>query len=149
MAARFWHYAALAIALAFLLFGLVRLGVGALLTLQSMGMVETAWLAEPVAEVTAFLERKNAVAIFAMSPTAYFLVIMAMGALLLAGAGRYLLQRGGLGFLAAYLGIHGLLFVNFLEINPKLWLWGATIAGWLVLWQARRLRRPSAKPAFA
>ena len=149
MTARLWYYAAFAIALAFLLFGLVRAGVGALLALQSLGVTETAWLAGPVAEVAAFLERKNAVAIFAMTPTAYFLVIVAMGVLLLAGAGRYLLQRGGLGLLAAYLGVHGLLFVNFLEINPKLWLWGATIMGWLVLWQARRMRQPARKAAFA
>ena len=111
----------LLIAILLLGYGLVRIGVGALLLAQTLGLINFLDLAEGVAEVKTFIDARANDQIFPFSVSGYFGYILVMGALLAAGAvGAIARYRWGYSLLGFYLAMHAALFVNFQEVNPKL-----------------------------
>lgn len=136
---------AVIICLAALGFGLVRIGVGA-----AMFGMEAGWwvlggeFAEVLPEARAFMAEHEAQAIFPWSVSFYFGLIMAMGLFLSAGAIQYLRGRyhSGLMLMAAYLAMHGGMFLNYQLINPKIWLFAGTVGLWIILLWRARLDRP-------
>lgn len=123
------------ISLAFLGFGLVRIGVGAAMTGQAMGWWSVGGeMAEALADTQRFIGERS-VNLAGFSPSTYLAYIAAMGVVLSAGAAARLFgRRWGLAMIALYLAMHAALFVNFWTINPKIaWLAGG-IGLWLILW---------------
>ncbi len=113
--------AAIVLCCAFLLFGLIRIGVGTAMIGQELGW----WafggeMAEALADTHRFVgERETNMLGFV--PLSYFLFIVGMGLALAAGAILALWRRRlGYGLIALYLAMHGLLFLNFLTVNPKI-----------------------------
>ena len=109
------------IALLLLGYGLVRIGVGALLLAQTLGTINFPDLANAVAEVDVFIVARASYQLLSFSLEGYFLYIVAMGVLLSAGAAGTI-ARASWGFttLGVYIAMHAALFINFQEINPKL-----------------------------
>jgi hypothetical protein len=109
------------IAILFLGYGLMRIGVGASLLAQTLEVVNFPDLADGVAEVKVFIEARAKDQILPFSLNGYFGYILAMGVLLSAGAAGAL-ARTQLGYntLGTYLVMYAALFVNFQEVNPKL-----------------------------
>ena len=122
---------------AFLAYGLVRVGVGGAMWLQSRGRIDVEALREPLAEVGAFLEEHDAVLPF--SAGGYLLYIVVMGLCLVGGSLRAFRGRGR-ALLWSYVGLHGALFVNFATVNRKV-MHLLVAAGLLLLLQ--RLERGS------
>ncbi len=111
----------LSIAILFLGYGLVRIGVGGALMAQSLGMIDFTELADAISEVRLFIDARADEQIFPFSVLAYFAYIMTMGTVLATGAiGAIALRRWGHALLGIYLAMHAALFINFQEINPKL-----------------------------
>ena len=111
----------LSIAILFLGYGLVRVGVGGALLAQSLGLVDFTELADATSEVKLFIDARANEQIFPFSISAYFAYIMVMGAMLVTGAtGAIVRRQWGHMLLGIYLAMHAALFVNFQEINPKL-----------------------------
>ena len=75
------------IAILLLGYGVVRMGVGALLLAQTLDIVNFPDLAEGVAEVKLFIDARANYQILPFSLNGYFGYILAMGVLLSAGAG--------------------------------------------------------------
>jgi len=111
----------LLIAVLLLGYGLVRIGVGALLMAQTLDLINISELAEAVSEVKQFIDARTSDQIFPFSMSGYFGYILAMGALLTIGAaGAITRNRWGFTLLGFYLAMHAALFINFQEVNPKL-----------------------------
>jgi hypothetical protein len=109
------------IAILLLGYGVVRIGVGALLLAQTLDIITFPDLAEGVAEVKTFIDARANDQIFPFSVPGYFGYILVMGGLLAAGAvGAIARYRWGYSLLGIYLVMHAALFVNFQEVNPKL-----------------------------
>ena len=109
------------VAILFLGYGLVRIGVGALLLAQTLDLINFPDLAEGVAEVKIFIDARANDQIFPFSVPGYLGYILVMGALLTTGAvGAIARYRWGYSLLGLYLVMHAALFVNFQEVNPKL-----------------------------
>lgn len=135
---------AIVIALGFLFFGLVRLGIGfAMLGAESGWWAPVGEMVEALGETRTFLAENAAQAIFAWSVPFYFGLIAVMGAVLAAGALLYLAGRRGAGLvlIAIYLALHGSMFFNYQLVNPKIWLLAGTVAMWAVLWWRHRAER--------
>jgi hypothetical protein len=115
------RFIGIVIAILLLGYGVVRMGVGALLLAQTLDIVNFPDLAEGVAEVKLFIDARANYQILPFSLNGYFGYILAMGVLLSAGAGG-VIARAQWGFktLGVYMVMHAALFVNFQEINPKL-----------------------------
>ena len=132
-----------AIALGFLAFGLIRLGVGTAMMGQVSGLWFVSELSEGVDDVVAFLAKTEGNRIIAFSAFGYFAYIAAMGLTKIAGAAGSLMSQGwGPKLLAVYLAMHGALFLNFLTVNPKIFLFLGGIAAlvamvWLQRYYAR------------
>lgn len=122
--------AGILITLIFLGYGIIRIGVGAALLLQETGILNLPELSEAVEEVRIFITGHHAQQLIPFSPASYFLYILIMGILLTAGAVG-IIRRKNVGFtlLWIYLLSHGSLFINFQEINPKIFV----LAGQLIL----------------
>lgn len=104
-----------------LVFGLIRIGVSLVLTLQAVGAFDLAAFREPVTEVQEFLSIQNDQALIPLSPVSYFAVIALMGLCLVLGAIlSWLRMPWGYRLLVVYLSAHAGLFVNFQTINPKI-----------------------------
>lgn len=102
-------------------FGLVRISVSLVLTLQALGAFDIAAFREPVMEVQEFLSIQNEQALIPLSPLSYFAVIAFMGLCLVLGAIlSWLRKPWGYRLLGVYLLAHAGLFVNFQTINPKI-----------------------------
>ena len=115
------RYIGLLIAALLLGYGLVRIGVGALLLAQTLDLINFAELAEAASEVKQFIDARISDQIFPFSLSGYFGYILLMGALLTTGAiGVIARYRWGFTLLGIYLAMHAALFINFQEINPKL-----------------------------
>ncbi len=111
----------LSIAILFLGYGLIRIGVGGALLAQSLTMFDFTELADAVSEVKLFIDARANEQIFPFSVQGYFAYIMAMGTMLATGAtGAIARRRWGHILLGIYLAMHAALFANFQEINPKL-----------------------------
>lgn len=132
------------ICIAAIVFGILRMGIGA-----AMYGMEAGWwslggeFAEVLPEARDFLAEHAGQAIFAWSVSFYFGLIVVMGAALALGGALYLRGRrqAGLALMALYLAIHGGMFLNYQLINPKIWLFAATVALWLFLWWRSRVAR--------
>ena len=115
------RFIGIVIAILLLGYGVVRMGVGALLLAQTLDIVNFPDLAEANAEVKIFIDARANHQILPFSLNGYHGYILAMGVLLSAGAGG-VIARAQWGFktLGVYMVMHAALFVNFQEINPKL-----------------------------
>jgi hypothetical protein len=112
---------ALLIIAALVAYGVVRVGVGAVLLAQAISLIDVADYAAAVAEVGTFLGERADRALVLISVPAYCVYILAMGALLVGGgAGVLWRRRWGFALLGLYLVMHAALFVNYQEVNPKL-----------------------------
>ena len=104
-----------------LVFGLIRIGVSLVLTLQAIGAFDLDAFREPVMEVQEFLSVQNGHAFIPLSPLSYFAVIAFMGGCLVFGAiFSWLRKPWGYRLLVIYLSAHAGLFMNFQTINPKI-----------------------------
>lgn len=111
----------LSIAILFLGYGLIRVGVGGALLAQSMGIVEFSELADAVSEVGLFIDSRANEQLVPFNAPTYFAYILVMGILLATGAIGAITHRWwGKTLLVVYLALHAALFINFQEINPKI-----------------------------
>jgi hypothetical protein len=116
-----WRVLGLAIVALLFGYGLIRIGVGALLLAQSVDLIHVTDLADAIAEVKRFTEARADKELVSFSVSGYSVYIMVMGLLLAAGAaGVFCYKRWGFILLGLYLSMHAALFVNYQEINPKL-----------------------------
>lgn len=111
----------LLIAILLLGYGLVRIGVGSVLLAQTLEIIHFPELAEATLEVKEFINIRASEQIIPVTLKGYFTYILVMGVLLSIGA-FYTILRRRMGFILLwlYIGMHAALFINFLEINPKL-----------------------------
>lgn len=113
-------YAGMFIALAFLAYGLIRLGVGSALLGQETGLIDVQAFRGPLDDIGDFLGKSKEKQIIPVSVAGYVAYIALMGLVLSSGAVRTLWNRSlGLPLIGAFLTMYGLLFVNFQTINPK------------------------------
>lgn len=118
-----WRIVGLAIVALLFGYGLIRIGVGSLLLAQSLDFIRVTDLADAIAEVKRFTEARADKELVSFSVSGYFVYIMVMGLLLAAGAaGVFCYQGWGFILLGLYLAMHAALFVNYQEINPKLFV---------------------------
>lgn len=111
----------LLIAILLLGYGLLRIGVGALLMAQTLDLINFTDLAEAASEVQQFIDARTSDQIIPFSVSGYFGYILVMGALLTTGAAGVIARnRWGFTLLGIYLAMHAALFINFQEVNPKL-----------------------------
>lgn len=114
-------YAAIAISLAFLVYGLLRLSIGSAMLAQSCGLIDIVDLREPGVEVAEFMTHKAAQAFIPLSASGYLGYIALMGAVLTIGAVGSLMKRAfGLRFIGAFLVMYLALFINFATVNLKI-----------------------------
>lgn len=111
----------LLIAFILLGYGLIRIGVGGALLTQTLEIINFSDLAEATLEVKEFINVRVSEQIIPFSLAGYFSYILVMGVLLSIGAvGIMVRKRWGFILLWIYIGTHAALFINFLEINPKI-----------------------------
>jgi hypothetical protein len=118
-----WRIVGLVILTLLFGYGLIRMGVGSLLLAQSLDFIYVTDLADAIAEVKRFTEARADKELVSFSVSGYSVYIMVMGLLLAAGAaGVFCYKRWGFVLLGLYLAMHAALFVNYQEINPKLFV---------------------------
>lgn len=128
---------AIIICLVFLASGLIRIGVSALMIGQAMGW----WMfdgeaVEALADTQRFIAEREA-NLVGFTPVSYFLFIMFMGVTISLGAiGQLKRKQWGLTLIGVYLLSHGSLFINFMTVNPKVFLWALSVIATLVLYWA-------------
>lgn len=130
---------AILICLIFLASGLIRIFVGG-----SMMGLEAGWwapggeFAEALADTHRFFGERT-VNLVGFTPFTYFGYILFMGVTISLGAiGQLWRRQWGLILITIYLLSHGALFVNFMEINPKILLWALSVAVTAILVWANR-----------
>ncbi len=111
----------LLIAILLLGYGIIRIGVGLALLAQTLELLNFSELAEASVEVKEFIEIRVSEQIIPFTVIGYLAYILVMGILLSIGA-VYTIFRKRWGFILlwVYIGMHTALFINFLEINPKI-----------------------------
>lgn len=131
------------IGLAFLGYGLLRLGVGSLLAGQELGFYHFEFFDEPLADIKNFLVEKQFSHLIPFSVLGYASYIAFMGALLTIGSINHLRKKNsGLIFLGAFLIAYALLFVNFMTINQKIWhLIVCSVLVLILLWTTKRAQQ--------
>jgi hypothetical protein len=104
-------------------YGLIRIGVGGALLFQTLEIVNFSELSEAALEVKEFINIRASKQIIPFSLAGYFSYILVMGILLTTGAVGTI-ARSRLGFLVLwiYIAMHAALFINFQEINPKIFV---------------------------
>lgn len=108
------------IAIVFLGYGLIRLGVGSVLLGQEIGLFDFSVFHAPLMDIGKFMEKSNESQILLVSVAGYVGYIALMGLVLSIGAWRALRNLPfGLALIGAFLVMYALLFVNFQTINPK------------------------------
>jgi len=113
-------YAGTFIAFAFLVYGLIRLGVGSALLGQELELIDFHAFRQPLEDIGNFLGKSIERQIIPMSVSGYVGYIALMGMVLSVGAFRVLKGRPfGLSLIGAFIVMYVLLFVNFQTINPK------------------------------
>jgi hypothetical protein len=104
-------------------YGIIRIGVGAALLSQTFEIVSSSDLAEATLKVKQFIDIRADKQIIPFTLTGYFSYILVMGILLTAGAiGAISRRKWGFILLWIYLANHAALFINFQEINRKLFV---------------------------
>jgi hypothetical protein len=126
---------AIIICLIFLASGLIRIGVGGMMMGQAAGWwAFSGEAAEALAETRRFIAERET-NLVGFTPLGYFGFILFMGLTVSVGAiGQLWRRQWGLVLIGVYLLSHAALFVNFMTVNPKMFLWGLTVvmAGVLV-----------------
>lgn len=136
-----YRIVAILIGIAFLGYGLLRLGVGSALLAQEVGFIEIDGLKEPLIEVDEFLSAKAERALIPVNVAGYVGFIALMGLTLTIGAiGSLANERFGLPFIGAFLLMYAALFINFLTINPKIVHLGVCFLLFLCLWWIKTYR---------
>lgn len=121
-------------------YGIIRIGVGIALSAQASEIVNFPELAEAVEEVNVFIGERASKQVIPFSATGYFAYILSMGILLSAGAIFVFLRKNtGFVILWIYVALHAALFINYLEINPKLFVLALQV---ILVFTLRRLRPP-------
>ena len=116
------------ITLLFLGYGIIRIGVGGALMAQASHLIDIPDLSEAVMEVQEFLESRSEKGLVPLAVMSYVTYILVMGILLSAGAIATLFhKRLGFKLLWTYILSHSALFINYAEINPKLFVLAAQI----------------------
>ena len=125
---------AIAICLLFLVSGLVRMAVGAVMVGQTAG-----WWAFDGEAAMALVDTQRFIGqqkanIIGFTPMSYFAFIIFMGLTISFGAiGQLWRKKWGLVLSGVYLISHAALFANFMTVNPKIALLGVAILLTLVL----------------
>ena len=113
-------YIEIFIAIVFLGYGLIRLGVGSVLLGQEIGLIDFEVFHAPVGDIGKFIEKSEGSQIIPVSVAGYVGYIALMGLVLSIGALRVLRNLPfGLALIGAFIVMYALLFVNFQTINPK------------------------------
>jgi hypothetical protein len=113
----------LLIAILLLGYGIIRIGVGGALLAQTFEIVSSSDLAEATLKVKQFIDIRANKQIIPFTLTGYFTYILVMGILLSIGAiGTIFRRKWGFILLWIYLVNHAALFINYQEINPKLFV---------------------------
>jgi len=113
----------LLIAILLLGYGIIRIGVGVALLAQAFEIVSSSDLAEATLNVKQFIDIRADKQIIPFTLAGYFTYILVMGILLATGAiGAIVRRKWGFILLWIYLANHAALFINYQEINPKLFV---------------------------
>ncbi|WP_109356155.1 hypothetical protein [Sphingorhabdus sp. EL138] len=130
---------AILICLLFLASGLIRIGVGGMMIGQAAGWWSFDGEAvEALAETRLFIAGQEA-NLVGFTPISYFAFILFMGVTISLGAiGQIWRKQWGLVLIGIYLLSHGALFVNFMTVNPKIFLWGLSVLMTAILVWANR-----------
>ena len=107
----------------FLLYGLLRIGVGSAMLGHEFGLFEIDALKEPIEEVGKFIAEKleKDKILVPVTVGGYVGYIALMGLVLSIGAIGSLAKKGfGLPLIATFLLMYAALFINFQTINPKI-----------------------------
>lgn len=113
-------YFEMVIAIIFLVYGLIRLGVGSLLLGQETGIIDFEAFRDPITDISKFLQKSDDKQIIPVSVAGYVSYIALMGVVLITGAYRTFKNRAfGLSFIGVFLLMYFVLFINFQTINPK------------------------------
>jgi hypothetical protein len=114
------RYISIIISIAFLGYGLIRIGVGSALLGQEIGLLDFQAFREPIDDIAGFLARSREKQIIPVSVVGYVSYIAQMGLVLSVGAiGSLKNKKQGLVLICVFLAMYSLLFVNFQTINPK------------------------------
>lgn len=118
----------------FLVTGLIRIGVSAIVISQLTDWWQLGGeAAAAVTETQRFIANANA-NLAGFSPLSYFAFLLFMGAIVSAGAiGQFWRKDWGLFLIGLYLCCHAFLFLNFMAINPKIGLLGIAFLLALIL----------------
>ena len=141
---------AIVICCVLLVSGLIRIGVGGMMIGQAAGW----WTfdgeaAESLADTQRFLSEQKS-NIVGFTPIAYFAFILFMGFTISLGAiGQIWRKQWGLVLIGTYLLSHGVLFVNFMTVNPKIALLGLAILLTVILVWANRPSERDGAPVSA
>ena len=131
---------AIVIGIAFLAYGLLRIGVGSAMLGHELGIFDIDALQEPMEEVGEFLEEKADKQLIPVTVGGYVSYIALMGLTLSIGAiGSLTNKRFGLSLIVTFLLMYAALFINFQTINPKIvHLAVAAVLFLLLLWIKKR-----------
>ena len=104
-------------------YGIIRIGVGGALLAQTLEIINFSDLTDATLEVKEFINVRASEQIIPFNLIGYFTYILIMGILLSTGAiGTIARRRWGFILLWIYLSGHAALFINFQEINPKIFV---------------------------
>jgi hypothetical protein len=133
-------YVSIIISIAFLGYGLIRIGVGSALLGQEIGLLDVLAFREPIDDIAGFLAKSSDKQIILVSVAGYVGYIALMGLVLSVGAiGSLRNQKHGMTLIGAFIAMYALLFVNFQTINPKaLHLAVCTVLFCVLLWTKRK-----------
>ena len=113
----------LLIAILLLGYGIIRIGVGGALLAQTFEIVSSSELAKATLEVKQFIDIRANKQIIPFTLKRYFTYILVMGILLTTGAiGTIVRRKWGFILLWIYFANYAALFINYQEINPKIFV---------------------------
>ena len=135
-------YIEIFIAIAFLGYGLIRLGVGSALLGQELGIIDFQVFHGPVDEIGMFIAKSSERQIIPLSVSTYVGYIALMGLVLSIGALGVLRKLpSGLFLIGVFIVMYAFLFVNFQTINPKAIHLGICVVLFGVLLWLKAVRR--------
>lgn len=138
---------AIAICLAFLISGLIRIGVSLVMIGQTLG-----WWALGGEATVALADTQRFIAehdtnLVGFTPLSYFGFILFMGATISLGAiGQLWRKPWGLALIILYLLSHAALFLNFMTVNPKIFYLELAIVATVILVWANRVSGEDSQP---
>lgn len=138
---------ALAICGIFLLTGLIRVGVGAIVISQLTGWWQLGGEAAVAVSETRQFIGEASTNLVGFTPFSYFAFLFLMGLIVSAGAiGQMRRKSWGLALIGAYLCCHAFLFLNFMTINPKVGLLALALLLAFILAWANKDKAPRSEP---